>query len=86
VGTAKVNDFNAEHPVEAIRRLTGGIGVDRAIDVVGVDAERPQSGPAAREAGEQAEQFTDEVEEIAPEASPDGTQWRPGDAPSQVLI
>jgi threonine dehydrogenase-like Zn-dependent dehydrogenase len=83
---AEVIDFNAEHPVEAIRRLTGGIGVDRAIDAVGVDAERPQSGPAAREANEQAEQFADEVEEIAPEASPNGSQWRPGDAPSQVLI
>jgi len=30
-----VIDFNAEDPVEAIRRLTGGIGVDRAIDAVG---------------------------------------------------
>jgi threonine dehydrogenase-like Zn-dependent dehydrogenase len=39
---AEVIDFNAEHPVEAIRRRTGGIGVDRAIDAVGVDA-----GPAA---------------------------------------
>lgn len=35
---AEVIDFNAEDPVETIRRLTGGIGVDRAIDAVGVDA------------------------------------------------
>jgi threonine dehydrogenase-like Zn-dependent dehydrogenase len=52
---AEVIDFNSEHPVEAIQRLTGGIGVDRAIDAVGVDAERPKSGPAAREASAQAE-------------------------------
>jgi threonine dehydrogenase-like Zn-dependent dehydrogenase len=83
---AEVIDFNAEHPVEAIRRFTGGIGVDRAIDAVGVDAERPQGGPAAREARGQAEQFAEEVEEIAPEASPEAEQWRPGDAPSQALI
>jgi threonine dehydrogenase-like Zn-dependent dehydrogenase len=83
---AEVINFNSEHPVEAIRRLTGGIGVDRAIDAVGVDAEPPQSGPAAQEAREQAEQFAEEIEEIAPEASPGAKHWRPGEAPSQALI
>lgn len=83
---AEVIDFNAEHPVEAIRRFTGGIGVDRAIDAVGVDAERPQSGPAATEARDRAERFAEEVEEIAPEASPEAERWHPGDAPSQALI
>jgi threonine dehydrogenase-like Zn-dependent dehydrogenase len=82
---AEVIDFNAEDPVETIRRLTGGIGVDRAIDAVGVDAERPHRGPAAERASQQAEQFEEEVEEIAPEAAPEGEHWRPGDAPSQVL-
>jgi threonine dehydrogenase-like Zn-dependent dehydrogenase len=80
-----VIDFGAEHPLEVIRQLTGGIGVDRAIDAVGVDAERPWSGPAAKEARQQAEQFDEEVEEIAPEASPEADQWSPGDAPSQAL-
>src|SRR5262249_19059242 len=42
---AEVNDYNAEDPVEAVRRLTGGIGADRAIDAVGVDANHPQGGP-----------------------------------------
>jgi len=45
--TAEVIDFEAEDPVEAIRRLTGGIGVDKAIDAVGVDATSPDAGPAA---------------------------------------
>ena len=48
---AETIDFNKEHPVEALRRLTGGIGVDRAIDAVGVDAvsahERPGRATAA---------------------------------------
>ncbi|MBO0821801.1 MAG: glutathione-dependent formaldehyde dehydrogenase [Nocardiopsaceae bacterium] len=44
---AETIDFNAEHPVETIRELTGGIGADRIIDAVGVDAESPESGPAA---------------------------------------
>jgi threonine dehydrogenase-like Zn-dependent dehydrogenase len=82
---AEVIDFSAEHPIEVVRQLTGGIGVDRAIDAVGVDAERPWSGPAAKEARQQAEQFDEEVDEIAPEASLDAEQWSPGDAPSQAL-
>ncbi|HXH12961.1 MAG TPA: zinc-dependent alcohol dehydrogenase [Alphaproteobacteria bacterium] len=82
---AEVIDFNAEHPVETIRRLTGGIGVDRAIDAVGVDAERPRRGPAAAQSQQQAPQFEEELEEIAPEADLEAEQWRPGDAPSQAL-
>lgn len=66
---AEVIDFNREDPVETIKRLTGGIGVDRVIDAVGVDAEhgccsgKPAEGASSQENG----------------------QWRPGDAPSQAL-
>jgi hypothetical protein len=35
---ASLISFDAEDPVEAIMVLTGGIGVDRVIDAVGVDA------------------------------------------------
>jgi threonine dehydrogenase-like Zn-dependent dehydrogenase len=44
---AEAIDFDREDPVEAILRLTGGIGADRAIDAVGIDAMRPgrESGP-----------------------------------------
>ncbi|WP_204985633.1 zinc-binding dehydrogenase, partial [Escherichia coli] len=34
---AEVIDFDREDPVQTLRRLTNGIGVDRAIDAVGVD-------------------------------------------------
>jgi threonine dehydrogenase-like Zn-dependent dehydrogenase len=81
---AEAIDFSAEDPVDVIRRLTGGIGVDRAIDAVGVDAVRPQRGPAAPDAGESRE-FEQQVREVAPEQHPDGQYWRPGDAPSQAL-
>jgi len=83
---AEVIDFNAEDPVEAIRRLTGGIGVDRAIDAVGVDANRPHHGPAAQQAKQQKAQFQQELKEVAPETNPQGDSWHPGDAPSQALI
>lgn len=82
---AEVINFAEEDPVETIVALTGGVGVDRAIDAVGVDAQRPHEGPAAEKADEKAEQFKKEVEAVAPEQNPDGALWRPGDAPSQVL-
>jgi threonine dehydrogenase-like Zn-dependent dehydrogenase len=74
---AETVDFNAEDPVAVIKELTGGIGVDRVIDAVGVDAERPKSGPAAEKTAELADQFDQEREQ-----APDGDQWVPGDAPS----
>jgi threonine dehydrogenase-like Zn-dependent dehydrogenase len=36
---AETIDFSREDPVQTLRRLTGGIGPDRVIDAVGVDAE-----------------------------------------------
>jgi hypothetical protein len=44
---AEVVDFDAEDPIDAIRELTGGIGPDRVIDAVGVDAEHVHAGPGA---------------------------------------
>ncbi len=41
---AEVIDYNAEDPVEALKRLTGGIGPDRAFDPVGGDANQPNRG------------------------------------------
>lgn len=78
---AEIINFNAEDPVAAVKELTGGIGVDRVIDAVGVDAQRPKRGPAAV-SGEQAESYDAEVRAVAPDASPDGELWQPGDAPS----
>jgi threonine dehydrogenase-like Zn-dependent dehydrogenase len=77
-------DFNAEHPVVAIRELTNGAGADRVIDAVGVDAQRPTSGPASEEAAEHAQEFDAERDAAAPDSRPRGNQWVPGDAPSQV--
>ncbi len=82
---AEVINFEKEDPVEVILSLTGGIGVDRAIDAVGVDAQRPHAGPAAKKSEQQREEFDQEVRKIAPEVHPKGESWKPGDAPSQVL-
>jgi threonine dehydrogenase-like Zn-dependent dehydrogenase len=81
---AEIIDFNADHPVEALHRLTGGIGVDRAIDAVGVDASQPASGPATPSRDER-KQFQQEIEKIESEGSSLSREWNPGDAPSQVF-
>lgn len=83
-GVETIN-FDKEDPVEVIRELTGGIGADRAIDAVGVDAEHANHGPAAKQAKKQADQNQQEVQQVAPHADLNADQFSPGDAPSQVL-
>ena len=70
---AEVVDFGAEDPVEVIRQLTGGIGVDRAIDAVGVDA---VAGNGAEQEGARS---------ASPEARTEPGRWRAGTAPTQAL-
>lgn len=82
---AEVINFDKEDPIETILRLTGGIGVDRVIDAVGVDAQHADHGPAAEEAEEKEEAFRKEIEQVAPEQNVQGNNWVPGDAPSQAL-
>jgi len=82
---AEVVHFEEEDPVEALRRLTGGIGPDRTIDAVGVDAETAETGPAAKKAGKERKEFERELRQVAPESRPKGELWKPGQAPSQAL-
>jgi len=83
---AEIINFEEEDPVDIILRLTGGIGVDRAIDAVGVDSMHAHHGPAAKQARMQRAEFKSQVKEVAPEAHPDGENWVPGDAPAQALL
>ena len=76
---AEIIDFSREDPVETISRLTGKIGVDRAIDAVGVEAETSSDG------AEMKAQFEQERSRIAPVQKPDQKNWQPGRAPSQAL-
>ena len=66
---AEIINFNREDPVETLKRLTGGVGVDRAIDAVGVDAEKGCCGGAPAVTGK----------------TTSDPQWQPGDAPFQAL-
>jgi threonine dehydrogenase-like Zn-dependent dehydrogenase len=78
---AETIDFNEDDPVAAILGLTGNIGVDRAIDAVGVDAYQAEHGPGKADRASR-KQYEQELEQIG--ADPD-KHWMPGDAPSQAL-
>ena len=85
---AEIVNFDREDPVKTILDLTGGIGSDRAIDAVGIDAEHPHHGPAAS----LTERAGNAVTSVATALKGDGNdkaterhQWKPGDAPNQVL-
>lgn len=54
---AEVIDFNADHPVEKVLELTAGIGVDRAVDAVGVDSMQPHPGPASGQSRARSEAY-----------------------------
>ncbi len=84
---AEAIDFSAEDPVEVLEELTGGIGPDRAIDAVGMDAERPHGGPTAKKLKKEGKdkELDAEKKRAVPEERPDGDNWHPGDAPSLVL-
>ncbi|WP_339523929.1 zinc-dependent alcohol dehydrogenase [Pseudomonas sp. EA_35y_Pfl2_R111] len=69
---AEVINFDQEDPVETLRRLTNGIGVDRAIDAVGVDAECPAHGHHDADPTDSAKANSEH-------------NWQPGNAPSQAL-
>jgi threonine dehydrogenase-like Zn-dependent dehydrogenase len=82
---AEIINFDKEDPVETIKKMTGGIGADRIIDAVGIDAQQPAGGPALKMAQKNKEEFKKEVSQIAPETHPQGSNWIPGNAPSQCL-
>lgn len=83
---AEVINFEEEDPVKTLQRLTNGIGVDRAIDAVGVDAVHPDGGPAGEEAKQKQSEFQELVQKVAPEQNPQDGNWVPGNAPNQVLL
>jgi len=72
---AETVDFTAADPVEAILDLTRGVGVDRAIEAVGVDGYSPE--PPRRDGG-----LSDENKPIVEGYDKDRDVYIPGDAPS----
>jgi len=81
---AETVNFDKEDPVQTILALTGGIGVDRAIDAVGVDAEHAHHGPAGEQAARQKDKISQQQQQVTPQAKRSGDQGVAGDAPAQV--
>ena len=78
---AEAINFEKEDPVQSLQGFTAGIGVDRVLDCVGVDANRPhRTGFRALRSSRRAESAIAAGREIR-----DGRNWQPGDAPSQAL-
>jgi threonine dehydrogenase-like Zn-dependent dehydrogenase len=85
---ASVIDYNREDPVETIKQLTNGRGVDCAIDAVGVDANHPEHGLLESLSPKHIKEsltFAKEVKTVAPKTHTAGGNWHPGDAPSQAV-
>ncbi|WAP68656.1 alcohol dehydrogenase catalytic domain-containing protein [Jiella pelagia] len=83
---AEVVNFEEENPIEAVRELTGGIGPDRAIDVVGVDAFKPVKGPMKEIVDKRADFYASQVKALAEaSAATDAEHYAAGDAPSLSL-
>ncbi|HEV2987782.1 MAG TPA: zinc-dependent alcohol dehydrogenase [Candidatus Angelobacter sp.] len=83
---AEIINFEQEDPLEAIRGFTGGIGVDRVLDCVGVDANRPHNGKSGLLRMFKSPRFkTEQSNATSFRENRKGGNWHPGDAPSRVL-
>jgi hypothetical protein len=79
-------DFDAESPVERLKVMTDGLGLSRVIDALGVDAYRPQSGPASAGSRAMKRPFKEGQQQSQLEGSGAtcGGQWVKADAPSEA--
>jgi threonine dehydrogenase-like Zn-dependent dehydrogenase len=82
---AEIINYEKQDPIQALKDATDGAGVDCAIDAVGVDANRPHSGPAEKASAKNKKEFEKELKATAPKTGENGDNWHPGDAPTQVL-
>lgn len=68
---AEPMNYDKEDPVMTIKKLTGQIGVDRVIDAVGVDANRPHGGIIQQiKATMMTKTFNQEKQQVEKEQNP----------------
>ena len=83
---AEVVNFDEEDPIDVIRELTGGVGPDRVVDAVGVDAEHVHAGPGAGRTETPDEEFAREIGHTAPDHRDEGPfSLGEGAAPTMAL-
>lgn len=83
---AIIINFDQHDPVSELRSLTNNKGPTKIIDAVGIDAQKPQCcGLNYLTSLFKTPYYKAELKMIAPKTNPQGSQWVPGDAPSQVF-
>lgn len=78
-------NFDEVDPVKELKKLTNNRGSNKIIDAVGIDAVHPNSVADWFKEAVGKTNFNEEVNKVAPVQNPQGQNWIPGDAPSQVL-
>jgi threonine dehydrogenase-like Zn-dependent dehydrogenase len=81
---AQVINFDEADVGKAVLELTNGDGAAHVIDLVGVDAQHPQHGPATPGLIDKAKQALGQTL-ATPHAHTHGKHWVAGDHPTQVL-
>jgi threonine dehydrogenase-like Zn-dependent dehydrogenase len=82
---AEVVNFDDADPVHTLLELTRGIGPDRVIDAVGVDAESPQDNTGETLFDDQIARIERQRSQVWHDASNEPTSWAAGNSPMQAL-
>lgn len=83
---AEIINFEQEDALEAIKGFTAGIGVDRVLDCVGVDANRPHNGKAVwKRLFKSPKSKPERANTTMLRENRQGDNWHAGDGPSQAL-
>ncbi len=83
---AHVINFDNQHPVNTLKKLTNNKGPDKIIDAVGVDADHPKYSLIGWfKHWHEIREFRKEIKYIAPKINSCNGNWVPGNGPSQVL-
>ena len=83
---AEIINFNEVDPVKELKNLTNNKGPTKIIDAVGIDANHPDSGVLSWfQNAILIKEFEKEVKKIAPKTNPQGENWHPGNALSQIF-
>lgn len=83
-GAITIN-FDEVDPVKELKKLTNNRGPNKIIDAVGIDAQHPTGVASWFKEFVGITNYEDEVKKVVPRTKPDGENWIPGNAPSQVF-
>jgi threonine dehydrogenase-like Zn-dependent dehydrogenase len=83
---AEAINFDSVNPVQALMELTRGIGPDRVIEAVGVDAQSPQAEGNVSLIEDEVARMERMRSQVSPDVPVEDQPWTRGDAPMQALL